>query len=117
MIKVVPAVAGLVSASALTQLLFNVDLREFLTVNTGNNSGNITLRELLGVGGITNYGIGGGTLSVSEYIKRNIVDNWMTTAGTLILAKVVPKVLSKTGVTRSANKLSKAVGMESIVQM
>ena len=117
MIKVVPAIAGLASASALTSMLFGNNLREFLVNTSGDGSQRITLRELLGVGGITNYGIGGGGQEIGEYIRRNIADNWMNSVGVLILAKALPKVLSKTGVTRGANKLSKAVGMESIVQM
>ena len=117
MIKVVPAISGLVSASALTSMFFGNNMRDFLVNTTGDGSQSITLRELLGWDGITNYGIGGGGQSIGEYIKRNISDNWMNSAGALILAKAIPKVLSKTGVTRGANKLSKAIGMESIVQM
>jgi hypothetical protein len=117
MIKVIPAVAGLVSASALTTLLFNVNLKEFLTVRTGNNSGNITLRELFNLDGITNYGIGGGTLNFTEYIKRNIADNWMMAAGTLVAVKAIPKIMTKLSITRQANALSKNLGLGGLVQL
>ena len=117
MIKVIPAVAGIASASALTTLLFNVDIKEFLTVRTGNNSGNITLRELLNVSGVTNYGIGGGKGTLGEYVKDNIANNWMTAATVLIGAKAIPKIMSKVGVTREANKLSKSIGLGSIIQL
>ena len=117
MIRVIPAIAGIVSASALTTLLFNTDIREFLTVRTGNNSGNITLKELFNVSGVTNYGIGGGTGTISTYIKDNIANNWLMAAGTLIAAKAVPKVMGKIGITRQANQLVKSLGLGSIVQL
>lgn len=117
MIKVIPAVAGLVSASALTQLFFNNNLKDFLVNTTGDGSSRITLRELFNLGGITNYGIGGGSKTFSQYVQANIANNWMMTAGVLIGAKAIPKIISKVGVTREANKLSKAIGLGSIVQL
>ncbi len=117
MIKVIPAVAGIASASALTTLLFNVDIKEFLTVRTGNNSGNITLRELLNVSGVTNYGIGGGKGTLGQYVKDNIANNWMMAAGTLVAVKAVPKLMSKVGVTRNANQVVKSLGLGSIIQL
>jgi hypothetical protein len=117
MIKVIPAVAGLVSASALTTLFFNNNLRDFLTNRSGDGSSKITLRELLNVDGITNFGIGKGGSTFGEYVGRNIADNWMMTAGTLIAVKAVPKIIQKVGITREANKVSKAIGLGSIVQL
>ena len=117
MIKAIPIVAGVVSANALTQLFFNNNLRQFFTGTSGDGSQHFTLRELFGAGGISNYGIGGGGKSFGEYVKQNIADGWMTAAGTLILAKAVPKIIQKVGITREANKLSKAVGLGTIVQL
>jgi len=117
MIKVIPAVAGLVSASALTQLFFNNNLKDFLVNTSGDGSSKITLRELFNLGGITNYGIGGGSKTFAEYVQTNIADNWMMTAGILIGAKAIPKIIQKVGVTREANKFSKAIGLGSIIQL
>lgn len=117
MVRIIPAVAGIVSASALTTLLFNTDIKEFLTVRTGNNSGNITLKELLNVSGVTNYGIGGGTGTLGTYIKDNIANNWVMVAGTLVAVKAVPKVMRTIGITRQANQLVKSLGLGSIVQL
>jgi len=119
MIKVIPAVAGLVSASALTSLLFDVNLKDFLTVRSGNNSGRITLRELFNLDGITNYGIGPGAdrLDIVGYIRQNIANNWLMAGGILIGAKAIPKIIQKVGVTREANKFSKAIGLGSIIQL
>ena len=116
MIKVIPAVVGLVSASALTQLFFNNNLKDFLVNTTGDGSSRITMRELFNLQGITNYGIGG-SKSLTEYVKGNIANNWMSTATVLIGAKAIPKIISKVGVTREANKLSKSIGLGSIVQL
>ena len=117
MLKVLPAVTGIVSASALTQMFFNNNLKDFLTNTTRDGSSRITLRELLGIGGIENYGIGAGSKTIREYISNNISNNWVNSAGMLIAAKAVPKIMSKVGVTREANKLSKAIGLGSIVQL
>jgi len=117
MIKVIPAVAGLVSASALTQLFFNNNLRDFLVNTSGDGSSRITLRELFNMGGITNYGIGGGSKTLGQYVQDNIANNWMMTAGVLIGAKAIPKIITKVGITRQANQLSKAIGLGSIVQL
>ena len=117
MIKAIPIVAGVVSANALTQLFFNNNLRDFFTGTSGDGSQHFTFRELfMGAGG-GNYGIGGGTESFGTYVKQNIADGWMTAAGTLILVKALPKVIQKVGITREANKLSKAVGLGTIVQL
>jgi hypothetical protein len=117
MIKVIPAVAGLVSASALTSMFFGNNLRDFLVNTSGDGSQRITLRELFNLGGITNYGIGGGTLKIGQYVRKNIEANWMMAAGTLIAAKAVPKIMTKVGITRQANQLSKSIGLGSIVQL
>jgi len=117
MIKAIPIVAGVVSANALTQLFFKNNLRDFFTVKSGDGSQHFTFRELFSLGGISNYGIGGGSKTFGEYVKDNIADGWMTAAGTLILVKALPKVIQKVGITREANKLSKAVGLGTIVQL
>jgi len=115
MIKVIPAVAGLISASALTSLFFNNNLKDFLMNTTGDGSSRITMRELLG--NYANYGIGGGSKSLGEYIKDNVMNNWVTAAGTLVAAKAIPKIVQKVGITSQANKLSKSIGLGSIVQL
>jgi len=117
MIKVIPLVTGLVSANALSQLFFNNDLRQFFTGTTGDGSQHFTFRELfLGAGG-GNYGIGNSSKSFGELVKMNVAEGWMTAAGTLIVAKALPKVISKVGINRQFNQLSKSIGLGSIVQL
>lgn len=116
MIRVIPLVTGLVSANALTQLFFNLNLKTFLTSEHGGGSAFITLRELFNLGDITNYGIGGNT-TISKYIQDNVAENWMNTAAILIGAKALPKIISKIGITRQANQLSKSIGLGSIIQL
>lgn len=116
MIKIIPLATGLVSASALTQLFFNLNLKTFLMSETGGGSAFITLRELFNMGGITNYGIGGG-VTLLKKVQDNVANNWMSTSAVLIGAKALPKIISKIGITRQANQLSKSIGLGSIIQL
>ena len=117
MIKVIPAVAGIVSASALTSMMFNNNLQELFKSRTGDGSSRLTFRELFNLDGVTGHGIRGTSLNISDIIRQNIANNWMSAATVLIGAKAIPKIMSKVGVTREANKLSKSIGLGSIIQL
>ena len=82
---------------------------------TGDGSSRITLRELLG--NYDNFGIGGSTKSIGVIIKENVMNNWPASAGTLVAAKAIPKIVRSVGITSQANKLSKSIGLGSIVQL
>jgi len=82
---------------------------------TGDNARNYTLRELLGV--YPNLGQGSYTGGMGANVQLNMRENWMQAAGTLIAAKAIPKIIQKVGVTREANKFSKAIGLGTIVQL
>jgi hypothetical protein len=117
MIKVIPIVAALVSANALTHTFFNINIKDFITVKEGLGKQAITFRELFNLGGITDYGSQVSGSSLNDLIMENISNNWMSGAGTLIAAKAVPKMLQKVGLTRQANQLSKSLGLGTVVQL
>lgn len=130
MIKVVPILSGLLSADAGTKMFFGTNLKEFLIGGLGNQpdpmSGGtygqaITLPELFGYvttnqGG--QYGIHpADTRNLGNMIMANVQENFLGSAMQFGVAAAIPKILTKTGVSRNANKLLKGFGLDGVVQL
>jgi hypothetical protein len=117
MIKVIPLVASVVSINALSELFFNNNIKDFIVNTTGDGGSKITFRELFNLGGITDYGTKVSGSKLSDLVSANISDGWWMAALTLMGAKALPKIITKIGITRQVNTLSKSAGLGSIVQL
>ena len=116
------AVSALV-ASQITQGMFNTNLVQFLTGNTGDapfggdGASVISLPELLGVGNVKfggNYGPG---RTLQSELSRNFKANWAMMAlgvvGIPIVAGVISKVIRKP-VILPANRMLKSIGLKDV---
>tara|TARA_R110000822_G_scaffold81475_1_gene193477 strand:+ start:183 stop:587 length:405 start_codon:yes stop_codon:yes gene_type:complete len=131
MLKVIPTVAAIASASAVTSSTMGMGIVPFLTEgwltkqsSSSDNSWEISLKELfsknMGMDMRTNSkrtAFGRRESPVIDAIGMNLKANGVESIVTLIGATVVPKLLAKTGITRNGNKLLKSVGLGSIVQL
>ena len=133
MLKVIPTLAALASAGAVTNATMGMGLIPFLTESSdwrkkstaSDNSWEISLRELFA----TNMGMdmktyksgaiafGKKSNPLMAAVKMNLKAHGMSSALTLVAAKVAPKILTKTGVPRTVNKLLKQSGIGSIIQL
>ena len=132
MVKILPALSGLLSADAATKLFFGTNLKEFMIGGLGGQAnpraGNpatfsqaITLPELFGYV-TTNQGVNFGISNqdprgLSGIIFSNVQENFIPSAMQFAAAAAIPKLLTKTGVKRNANNLLKGFGLNTIVQM
>jgi len=134
MVKVIPILSGVLSADAATKLFFGVNVKEFLIGGLGNQPNPqadgpygmsygqaITLPELFGYV-TTNQGGAFGihpsdTRGLAGMIMDNVQTNFIGSALQFGAAAAIPKILTKTGVTRNANKLLKGFGLGSVVQL
>lgn len=132
MVKILPAVSGLLSADAATKLFFGTNLKEFMIGGLGGQpnprAGNpatfsqaITLPELFGYV-TTNQGVNFGISTADSrglggIILSNVQENFIPSAMQFAAAAAIPKLLTKTGVKRNANNLLKGFGLNTIVQM
>ncbi len=116
------AVSGLV-ANSITQGMFNTNLVEFVTGNTGtakfgsDGSYTMSLPELLGVGSVKfggNYGAG---INFQSALMRNIKDNWAQIAMGVIFIPVAANVLTKVirkPIILPANRMLKSFGIKEV---
>jgi hypothetical protein len=118
------AVSGLV-ANSITQGMFNTNLLQFFTGNTGDSpfgydgASVISLPELLGIGkGVAfggNYGSGSRTLQGE--LTQNFKDNWGQIAMGVIFipvaANIIQKVIRKP-VILPANRMLKSIGLKDV---
>tara|TARA_R110000803_G_scaffold210646_1_gene283020 strand:- start:1818 stop:2237 length:420 start_codon:yes stop_codon:yes gene_type:complete len=106
-------------ANVITTGLFNTNLTQFVTGNTGSSkfgsdgSSVMSLPELLGVGSVKfggNYGTG---KSFTTQVKANFEASWFGMAQQLILIPVGFKVAKKltNQPRRTANKMLKMTGL------
>jgi len=132
MIKVIPMLSGVLGADAATKMFFGTNLKDFLVGGLGGipnpQSGGtysqaITLPELFGyvtsnvnTGGVGNYGIVSGS-NLGQMIMANVQQNFLGSAVQFGVAAAIPKILTKTGVSRNANKLLKGFGLDGVVQL
>ena len=132
MIKVGPMVSGLLAADAGTKLFFGTNLKEFLIGGLGNQpnpqaggtySQAITLPELFGyvtsnvaTGGVGNYGIVAGS-NLGEMVMMNVQQNFLSSAMQFGVSAALPKIMTKTGITRNTNKLLKSFGLSGVIQL
>jgi hypothetical protein len=130
MIKVAPMVSGLLAADAGTKLFFGTNLKEFLIGGLGQQPNPqaggtfgqaITLPELFGYvttnqGG--QYGIHPqDTRNLGDMIMTNIQQNFLSSAMQFGVSAALPKIMTKTGITRNTNKLLKGFGLSGVVQL
>ena len=123
MLKVIPTVAAVASASALTNATMGLGILPFLTEgwltarSASSPSDVVSLSELFkdGFGMSASFQAQGTT--IGDLISRNFKKHGNQALMMLIGAKVVPKLLTKTGVPRTFNKLLKDSGLGSIVQL
>jgi hypothetical protein len=133
MLKVIPTIAAIASAGAITNATMGMGLVPFLTEpsdwrsksTASDNSWEISLRELVS----TNMGMDMSTYKsgklafgkranpLLDAVKMNLKAHGMEAAMTLVAAKVAPKILNKTGVPRTVNRLLKNSGLGSIIQL
>jgi len=123
MVRLVPAVVGVISAGAITKTLFDTNLQTFLFGRPGpslsaEGSYQISLQELLfhktaGASQSSFDAVGG----LGGIMARNMRVNWMSAVPILIGTVAVPKIISKMGINRNINKSIKALGMGGLFQM
>jgi hypothetical protein len=124
MVKLIPAASALISASAFSNATMGMPIIPFLTegwimpkTTHSSNSDNIALAELFTEGfGMQASHLKSGT-PIWDQVKVNLNQNGFRSVAMLVAAKVVPKLLSKTGVTRNGNKLLKSLQLGSIIQL
>jgi len=103
-----------------SQAAFNTSAYQFLTGKAANNSGNITLTELINPNGrfYDNPAISG-VEGPSYYIMKNLKANWLGAAGMMIaipLGFKFGKQLARPALTRTNRLLNKA-GIGSTVKL
>lgn len=122
MVKLVPAISALATLSAFTEFAFNASPVQFVmgkkygdpTQGYGNYlpGNSLSLMELFNIGQLE-----GNAVPAIDQIKNNMQRDGaltkyiMTQVGITVLTKLVRKA----GTVRAFNKLSRAVGTESIV--
>ena len=114
--------AALASASALTNATMGLGVVPFLTEgwltarSASSPSHIVSLSELFkeGFGMSDAYQV---NHTLSDLMAANFKQHGTQALVTLIGAKVIPKILTKTGVPRTFNKLLKDTGLGSIVQL
>jgi len=133
MIKVLPILSGLLSADAATKMFFGTNIKEFLIGGLGQQgnpyvstagggtsfSQAITLPELFGYV-TSNLGSPMGIAppnTLPSMIMANMQQNIIPSALQFGAAAAIPKILTKTGVSRNANKLLKGFGLGGVVQL
>jgi hypothetical protein len=128
MIKIVPTAAALISANAVTNGLMGMGIVPFLSEGwfgqkrsaASDNSWEISLSELfmknLNMDKSQSNSFGNQPNPLMAAFARNLRVNGASSAIALFGAAAVPKVLSKTGVLRSGNKLLKQAGLGGVVQ-
>ena len=140
MLKIIPVVSGLLSADATTKMFFGVNIKDFFAAGWSDQSNvraggtfsqAITLSELVGVvtsnqgsdGSMPAYGISpgfsgaGGRGGLAGAIGQNMRENFIGSGLQFAVAAALPKIMTKTGVTRNANKLLKGFGLSGVVQL
>jgi len=110
-------------ANVMTTGLFNTNIQQFITGNTGSaafgfdGSETMSLPEILGVGSKVAFGgnYGSGKSFMGE-VKKNLEANWMTMAVGLVAIPIGFKVVSKvTSRPRAqANRLLRNVGIKEV---
>ena len=128
MIKIMPLVSGFIGANAVTNGLFSVNAWEFLTdgfltpKTAASGSDNITLHELINApfagirqGGGWETGEDWDRSTLMGMMRWNVQNNGVKMIGGLVLAAALPKVTSKLGLNRNANKIFKSVGLNKLV--
>jgi len=124
MLKLIPAAAAVVSASAISNATMGMPIIPFLTEGWimpktahSSNSDNISLAELFTEGmGMQAKQLSSAT-PVWDMVKLNLNESGLKSIGVLVAAKVVPKLMQKTGITRNGNKLLKSLQLGSIIQL
>ena len=106
----------MVGANALSTVLFDTDLRTFLFERwdgtwtaRSDNSWEITLAELLNVGGISNMGMAS-NYSLGKAMAYNLKTNWPKAVGSVLIAGFANSVAKKMGVYRMLNRTVRTVG-------
>jgi hypothetical protein len=128
MIRIMPLVSGIIGANAVTNGLFSVNAYEFLTdgfltpKSASDGSDNITLHELInapfaGISQTSGWQTGKDwdRSTLMGMMRWNVQNNGMQMLGGLVLAAALPKVTSKLGLNRNANKAFKALGLNKVV--
>ena len=117
------------AANATTMLFAGTNAKDFLLAGWGGNppataNGSygqaITLSELAGtvtsnVG--TPYGLGPNFPSLWSAVMANMAGNFIPAAGLYAMSAALPKILTKTGVRRNANKLLRGFGLSGVVSL
>lgn len=130
LIKVSPVISGIIGAAAVTNGLFNIGPVDFLTngflkpymgTPARDDSNVISLYELFQLGinpghsGISQVSGWGKASTLPGMMMYNVQQNGMQMIGGLALAAAIPKIMSKTGLNRNANKLLRATGLGGLV--
>lgn len=84
--------------------------------SASDNSWEVTLSEILNWGDISNMGMAS-NFTLGKAMKKNFKDNALAGIGTIMAAKVAEKVLQKTGVFRTTNKLVRQAGLGQMVKV
>ena len=113
----VPQLAvGLISASAITQMLFNVNLIEFATGTVAgkyhpgtDGTLNITLPELLGAGPGGLGGEYGKGWNFTKAVQTNVKANAPMAIGTIAGVTLTNGILKRLGVYKTMNKVVRVV--------
>jgi len=103
--------------------MFNTNLVQFATGNTGNakfgsdGSYTLSLPELLGVGNVAFGGNFGTGITLQSALVRNLKENWVSMAvGVIaipIAAQVITKVIRKP-IILPANRMLKSFGIKEV---
>jgi hypothetical protein len=122
LIKIVPTVAGIIGANGVLKATMGTELMPFLLdgwarpkTDATNNSDEVSLYELfMPPAGQQNYSFDG-SKGLTAVIKRNFQAHLPTLVSSVVIATVIPKIASKTGLVRNGNKAIRAMGMEKLV--
>lgn len=122
LVKIVPMVAGIIGANGILKASMGTELMPFLLdgwarpkTEATNNSDEVSLYELfMPPGGQLNYSYEGST-GLAAVVKKNFQTHFPTLVGSVVMATIIPKIASKTGLVRTGNKALRAVGMEGLV--
>ena len=115
MLKVIPTLAALASAGAVTNATMGMGLIPFLTESSDWRKKSTASDNSWEISGAIAFGKKSNPLMAA--VKMNLKAHGMSSALTLVAAKVAPKILTKTGVPRTVNKLLKQSGIGSIIQL